>query len=342
MRGKWYFLRYRSKNEYILSNHNMKISIAFHNPTLPKDFLDKLQSLGEVSIFDVKKLSEEEIIEKMPETEILICGSSGIGQIGKKVFAELKNLKFISVYGVGYDWIDIEEASKKGVVVSTTIGSNSEAVAEHIWGMILNLSKKISELERNTRLTGENNVKDYPGLEVFGKTIGIIGLGEIGKRVARIATGFNMRIIGTNKSGTKVANVEMVNLEYLFQNSDIITLCVPLDSDTENIIGKDEINIMKTDVILVNSSREKLVNKEAVLKALSEKKLFGYGIETEIFDPISPNDEYFDYSNVLLTPHNAWNTKESKENNFSIIMENVQSFLNNKPVNVVKIRSSEK
>ncbi|MEY4834299.1 MAG: hypothetical protein RI980_414 [Bacteroidota bacterium] len=320
----------------------MKISIAFYNPKLPKDFLNNLQILGEVSIFDVKKLSEQEIIEKMPETEILICGSSGISKLGQTVFDGLKNLKFIAVYGVGYDWIDIEQASKKGVVISTTIGSNSEAVAEHIWGMILNLSKRISELERKTRLTGETNVMDYPGLEIFGKTIGIIGLGEIGKRVAKIATGFNMRIIGTNKSGSKVDNIEIVNLEYLLNNSDVITLCVPLDANTENIIDEDELNIMKKDVILVNASREKLVNKKAVLKALAEKKLFGYGIETEIFDPILPSDDYFNFSNVLLTPHNAWNTKESKENDFSIMLQNVQAFIDNKPINVVRIKDAEK
>ncbi len=314
----------------------MKISIAFSNPMLPDDMLKKLHSLGEVKIFDVQKLTEDKIIEKMPETEIFICESGGISRIGKKVFAGLKNLKFISIYGVGYDWIDIDEANKNGVIVSTTIGSNSEAVAEHTWGMILNLSKRISELERKTRATGENSVKDYLGLEVFRKTIGIIGLGEIGKRVARIAMGFDMRIIGTNKSGKNVDGVEIVDIDYLLKNSDVITLCVPLDASTENIIGENELKIMKDNVILVNTSREKLVNKKAVLKALSNKKLFGYGIETEIFDPIPPSDEYFKYPNVLLTPHNAWNTKESKENNFRIILENVKAFLENKPINVVK------
>lgn len=314
----------------------MKISIAFSNPILPDDMLKKLKSLGEVKIFDVQKLTEEKIVETMPETEIFICGSGGISKIGKKVFTGLKNLKLISIYGVGYDWIDIDEANKNGVIVSTTIGSNSEAVAEHTWGMILNLSKRISELERKTRATGENSIKDYPGLEVFGKTIGIIGLGEIGKRVARIATGFDMRIIGANKSGKNVEGVEIVDIDYLLKNSDVITLCVPLDRSTENIIGENELKIIKDNVILVNASREKLVNKKAVLKSLSDKKLFGYGIETEIFDPIPPSDEYFKYPNVLLTPHNAWNTKESEENNFRIILENVEAFLNDRPINVVK------
>ena len=131
----------------------MKISIAFSYPLVPDEIIKKLQSLGEVSIFYVQKLTEEEVIEKMCETEILICGNGGVSTIGKKVLAGLKNLKFIAIYGVGYDWIDIEEANKKGVIVSNTIGSNSEAVAEHTRAMILNLSKRISELERETRKT---------------------------------------------------------------------------------------------------------------------------------------------------------------------------------------------
>jgi len=313
----------------------MKISIVCENPALPHEILDKLKLIGEVENFDFKKLTEDELIVMMPETEILICDSSSVDGISKKVFDGLGNLKFISIYGVGYEWIDIEEAKKRNIIISTTIGGNSESAAEHIWGMILNLSKRISEFERDTRKTGENNVNNYKGKEVFGKTIGIVGLGEIGKRVARIARGFNMRIIGINKSDKPVKGVEIIDLNYLLKNSDIITLCLPLNPDTINIIGEEELSIVKKDVILINCSREKLVNKNAILKVLSENRLFGYGIETEIFDLISPNDKYFKYSNVLLTPHNAWNTKESNENNFSIIFRNVKAFLDKKPINVI-------
>ncbi len=313
----------------------MKISIAFNNPIIPIEIIDKLDSLGKVSIFDVYKLTEEEVIEIMPETEILICDTPSLIHIGKKTFDGLKNLKFISIFGVGYEWIDIEEAKKRNIIISSTIGGNSESAAEHTWGMILNLSKRISEFERDTRKTGENNVNKYQGIEVFGKTIGIIGLGEIGKRVARIAKGFNMRIIGINKSGRLVDGVELIDSKHLLMKSDIIVLSIPLNSNTRNFIGEEELNTMKKSVILVNCSRENLVDKEAILNALSEKRVFGYGIETEIFDSITPNDGYFKYPNILLTPHNAWNTKESDKNNFSIIMRNVEAFLDKKPINVI-------
>lgn len=313
----------------------MKISIALHAPVISPDMLNKLQSLGDISIFDVYQLSEEKIIKMMPETEILICGATGIKKIWKKVFDALQDLKFIAIYGVGYDWVDISETTKRGIIVSNNRGNNAEAVAEHTWGMILSLSKRISELERATRDTGEINVMKYQGVEVFGKTIGIIWLGEIGKRVARIAKGFNMKIIGTNKSGKKIEDIEIVDLLYLLEHSDIITVCVPLNKDTENLINKQELKLVKKNVILVNASREKLVNKNAVLQSLSEKNLFGYGVETDACVPIDPSDEYFQHPNIVLTPHNARNTKESEENALLGIIKNTEAFLNKNPINVI-------
>jgi len=313
----------------------MKITVAYRNPVLPEEMIKRLEQIGEVEILKVDKISEEETIEKMPDTEILICGISGFQNIGKKTFDGLKRLKLIAMYGVGYEWIDVEEAKKRGIVVSATISANSESVAEHTWGMILDLAKKITEFERDTRSKGENNVYSYKGIEVYGKTLGIIGLGQIGKRVARIAKGFDMKIIGFNRSKKPVENVEIVDMENLLKNSDIIALCAPLNKDTENIISKKEIKMMKKDVILVNCSRENLVEKKAVLDAVSDGKIFGYGIETDIFQEISPDDEYFKYPNVLLTPHNAWNTKESVKNNLRIILENVEAFVQGKLINVV-------
>ena len=314
----------------------MRISITCNDPPLPKELVDKLESLGKVHIFNVHKLTEDEIVEKMPDTEILICDTPSLIQIGKKTFDGLKKLKFISIFGVGYEWIDVEEAKKRNIIISSTRGGNSQSAAEHIWGMILNLSKRISELERITRKTGENNINNYQGIEVFGKTIGIIGLGEIGKRVSRIAKGFNMKVIGINKSGKSVDGITIVHSKYLLMNSDIIVLSIPLNSNTINFIGEEELNIMKKSVILVNCAREKLVDKKAILNAISKKRIYGYGIETEIFDIIPPSDEYFKYSNVLLTPHNAWNTKESDKNSFSIILRNVEAYLNKKPINIVE------
>ncbi len=314
----------------------MKITIVLNKSDLPENIINELKVLGEVDIIDAKNLSENDAIEKIPETEILICGSSGFRKIGKTMINGLKKLRFISVFGVGVDWIDISETTKRNIVVSIAKGCNSEAVAEHTWGMILNLSKRISESERDTRNKGQVNVFNYQGLEVYKKTIGIIGLGDIGQSIARIANGFEMKILGTSKSMKSVSGIETVSLDVLLKSSDIVTLCLPLNKETENIIDIEEVQKMKKHVIVINCSREKLVNKKAILKGIADGKVFGYGVETDIFEKISADDGYFKYPQVLLTPHNAWNTKESRLKTLEVILENVKAYLKGCPINTVK------
>jgi phosphoglycerate dehydrogenase-like enzyme len=313
----------------------MQISIVLAKPNLSKELIQELESLGEINIVDAKNLSEEEAIDKIPDAEILVCGSSGFPKIGKKMLSGLKKLKFIAILGVGYEWIDIEEAKKRGILIARAKGSNSEAVAEHVWGMILNLCKRISEFDREVRSTQDINVFNYQGLEVFKKTIGIIGLGEIGKRVARIAHGFDMNVIGVNNSGNPVSGVNLVSMDELLSKSDIITTCFPLNDKTENTIDTPEIQKMKQGVILVNCSREALVNKSAVLQGIKNNIIFGYGIETEIMQPIGKHDEYLSHPRILINPHNAWNTKESLDNTFNLTIDNIKAFLKGKPINIV-------
>jgi D-3-phosphoglycerate dehydrogenase len=298
-----------------------------NNPNLPEWLMKNLQELGEVKVHNAQNLSEEEAGTLLSDTELLICAMSGFSVIGKTVLESAKKLKHICVSGVGTDWIDVKTAEERGISISTTKGSNAEAVAEHIRGMLLSLSKRISELEKQTRTSGENNVAHFQGRELYQKTIGIIGLGNIGKRVARIAKGFDMRILGYSRKSEPLEGIETVALEGLYAESDVIVLCVPLTEETENLISFPEIEKMKNGVILVNCAREKLVDKKAILQGVASGKVFGYGVETDIYAPIDVNDEYFKYPQVLLTPHNAWNTVEAKQNSLRMLWENIQDFI---------------
>ena len=313
----------------------MKISIILNNPNFTDEIINGFRSLGEVDIINAKKISEDEAIKKMPETEILVCGTSAFSRIGEKLINGLEKLKFISILGVGYDWIDIEAAKKRNVLMSFAKGSNSEAVAEHTWGMILDLGKRISEFDRDLRSRQEIDVFKYQGIEMYGKTIGIIGLGEIGKRVARIARGFDMKIIGINKSKKQVEGVELVGMDKLLTDSDVIAICIPLTTETENIIDDIEIQKMRKGVIVVNCAREALVNKNAIIKGIDNGIVSGYGIETDIFEPISRDDDYFKNPKILINPHNAWNTKESLKNTYDVTINNIRSFLDGKPINTI-------
>ena len=313
----------------------MKIYTFLASPSLPQEYIDKMSNLGEYIIVDSQKMPSSEIVDKYPDIEILLAAPSGMQAVDKELLEGLKKLKFISTLTVGTNWVDLEYAKKKGIPVSNAKGCNSQSVAEHTFGMILNLSKRISEFDTYVRDKGEYSFKPYKGLEIQGKTLGVIGLGDIGKRVARIAQGFDMKVIGMNKSGKKVNDVQLVDKEKLVKESDVIAVCAPLDKSTENMITKKEIEKMKDNTIIVNCAREAIVNKEDVVEAVKSGKLFGYGVDTEIMVPIEKDDLYLSHPRILVNVHNAFNTYETDEKEDEIVYQNVKAFLEGKPQNVV-------
>jgi len=313
----------------------MKICFITSNPQIEYVKTD-LEKLGELSVHNKQKLSVDEVVALAGDSEILVAGSSGVEKIDKTLIDKLPKLKLIALLTVGIDWVDVAYAREKGIVVSNIKGANSESVAEQTWGMILDLAKRITEFDRDARLKGAFRFNDYKGKEIFGKTLGIIGLGDIGKKVARGAKGFDMRILGLNKSKQLVEGVELVNLPQLLKESDVIAVCAPLTQETNNILSAKEISQMKDGVILVNTSREELVNKQDVIEALKSGKIFGYGIETAIMTPIDSDDPYFTASSrVIATPHNAFNTEDADKKSYELVAENIKAWVEGKPQNVV-------
>lgn len=313
----------------------MKIYFISSSIELSKEQENRFKSIGDFNIIEARKMKQKEFSRKAKDVEILIAGPSGLDGISKSLLNSLKSLKFISLLTIGTHWVDINAAKQLGIIISNNKGATAESVAEHIWGMILNLSKKISEFDRDIRLKGAYKFTEYLGKEVYKKTIGIIGLGDIGKKVARISNSFDMNTIGINKSGKKVKGVRLVEFEYLLNNSDIITICVPLNEDTINLISNKEFKSMKDSVILVNCAREKIVNKEALIKSIKNGKVFGYGVETEIMQSLKRDDPYLKFPNIIVNAHNAFNTKDSEERTNDLAIKNIEAFINGKPQNVV-------
>lgn len=313
----------------------MKTYCATSSPELTDGQIERLEKLGEVSVADCRKLSEDEFIERFSDAEILIVGSSGVEVISRKVLEGLPKLKFLSLLTVGTAWVDLDYANETNLPVSNIKGANAQSVAEHTWAMILNLSKRVSEADRNLRNGGEYKFLEYQGIEIIGKSLGVIGLGDIGKQVAQIGSAFGMSVIGVNKSGKEVENVRLVELKELLNKSDVITICTPLTEETTDLISDEEFHQMKGGVILVNPAREAIVNKKAVLKNIESGKLRGYGIETEIMVPVDKDDEYFNYDNVIVTPHTAFFTVESDAKSFEMAVANVENYFSQKSTNIV-------
>lgn len=303
----------------------MKITLITSNPAITTAMSSELSSIGDLTVVNGLKLSKDQVIEKAIDADILIAGSSGVESISDELLNGLPNLKYITTLTVGLAWVDLEACKKHGVVVSNVKGANSESVAEHTWAMILDLAKRVTEFDRDVRSKNAFKFADYVGKEVYGKTIGIIGLGDIGQKVARIAKGFNMKILGANSSGKSVDGIDVVDLKFLLTNSDIVTICTPLSKETERMISDREVSIMKDGVILVNCAMEKIVDKDAIFKGLESGKIFGFGIETEISQPVDPS--YLDKNRVVVTPHNAFNTEDANIKTYNMAIANVKSFI---------------
>ncbi len=310
----------------------MKIVSLVSKMEWSSDQKSRLKKLGTFIEHNCKKISTHKAVELISDAEILIVGTSGVESIDSFVLENCSKLKFITVLGVGTDFVDLIKARELGIIVSNLQGANSESVAEHIWGMILGLSKKIVESHIGTK-EGKYEFFHYFGKELQGKTLGIIGFGAIGSKVARIAKGFDMKVIALNRSPIVAEGITFVSLNHILKDSDVIVITVPLNPETDKLIGDSEFTQMKEGVILISSSREAIIDKDAVLKSLESQKLFGYGYELEINSP--SDTRFYKYANVIITPHNAFYTAESELKSNDMAVDNVEQFTQGTPKNVV-------
>jgi len=313
----------------------MKIYCTVGTPCFTPNQKAQLDQLGEVVYIDQTSIPEDNYIKLIKDVEILITAPEGIGKLSEKIISSLPKIKFISLLTVGFNWVDIEAVKKLNIPISNVKGANSQSVAEHIWGMILDLSKRISEFDRDIRNTGAFEFSKYKGQEVNGKTLGLIGTGDIGSKVAHIAQAFDMKILGFNRTGKPLNGVEMVSLDNLLSQSDIINISIPLDDSTQSFISSQQFELMKDKAILINCAREILVSKEAVISSIKSGKLAGYGVETPIMVPIPKDDEYLQYPNILINVHNAFNTVESDEKCYGLVIENIKNYLQGHPQNLI-------
>jgi D-3-phosphoglycerate dehydrogenase / 2-oxoglutarate reductase len=236
-----------------------------------------------------------------------------------KLFAKAPMLLAVCSMGAGYDVIDVDACTKAGILVCNQSGANKEAVAEHAVGLMLAISKKIMEADRAVRK--ENNIERfrYVGTELHGKTIGIIGLGNIGSRVAEICkTAFRMTVLAydpyLSKETMALRSAEKVALKDILQRADYVTLHCPRTEETLGMIGYDELSFMKPTAFFINTSRGGTYDESGLARALGERKIAGAGIDVFLEEPPPRDHALMAFDNVILTPHNAGSTREAHEN----------------------------
>ncbi len=253
--------------------------------------------------------TEEELVELMRDFEAAI---PGVEPFTRRVIENLPRLKVISRSGVGFNSIDVQAANDHGIVVATTPGANRHAVADHAWGFIIMLAHLIPQ---NQKIVAQKRWVRMPGIDVYGKTLGIIGVGAIGKEVARRASGFNMEILGydikTDPEFARVQNLRYTSLEDLLARSDFITLHLPYYPLTHHLISDPEFAQLKPGAYLINTARGGIVDEEALYRALIEKKLAGAALDVMEEEP-DFKSPLFELENIIWTPHVAGITEESR------------------------------
>ncbi|SHO50627.1 phosphoglycerate dehydrogenase [Anaerocolumna xylanovorans] len=286
-----------------------------------KGSIERLEKAGcEVKLNPYgRPLTGEEMIEFARDADALIVGND---KVPADVIKHFKNMKIIAKHGVGVDAIDKDKAHEMGIVVTNAPGTNKEEVADCAMGFLLMLARDFY------KIVGETKAKKwikYPGISMRQKTIGVIGIGNIGTALVERAAGFGMKILGydiVERDRAKELGVQYVSFEELLRESDYITLHVPLNPETYHMIGEEQFGLMKKGAILVNTARSKCIDHEALTKALQSGTLLGYA--TDVYDSEPPVwHPYFDFPNVLLTPHIAGTTYDSNKRMGDTAVDNV-------------------
>lgn len=244
----------------------------------------------------------------------------------KDFFDACPNLKMLSIAFTGLDHIDMDECNKRNIKVMNAAGYSTEAVAEETICMMIGLYRHVVENDKITRSCSGPSIA--PGKEIKGKTVGIVGLGAIGRRTAELANAFGCKVIAWNRTPREVANVKLVDKETLFRESDIIALHIALNGETRNFVTDKELSLMKPTAVIVNAARGPVVNAEALANVLKSGKIAGAALD--VYDqepPLGKENPLLTMPNTMLLPHIGFATREAFELRLGIVVKNVEDFV---------------
>ena len=278
----------------------------------------------------------EELISTIGNYQGLIIRSAS--KVTKEIISKAANLKLIGRAGVGVDNVDLKAATEKKIYVMNTPLGNTVSTAEHTFALISSLARKISPANASTH-QGKWEKPKFKGSELFEKTLGIIGFGNVGKIVTRIAHGYQMKVVVTSKSldenKAREANVEKVSLDSLLENSDIVTIHLKGSSDSKNLINSEKLEKMKKTAFIINCARGDMVNENDLKRALEDGIIAGAALDVYEAEPLK-NSPLYGLENAILTPHIAASTKEAQERvAIQIAEQMVEYFVKNKKINFI-------
>jgi glycerate dehydrogenase len=317
----------------------MKI-VALDGHTLNPGDLDweAFKKLGELKVYD--RTPYELTAERCAGAEVILTNKA---PVGKDVLEKLPSLKYIGVTATGFNIIDTGTAKKNNVVVSNVPGYGTNSVVQMVFGLLLELClhvQKHSDAVRAGKWSASPDFCfwDFPLIELAGKTMGIIGFGDIGEKVGDLATAFGMNIMGNRRHPTDQAhrkNFRWASVNEILEHSDVVSIHCPLSPETKGLINKESLKRMKQSAFLLNTSRGPIIEEQDLADALNEGMIAGAGLDVLTVEPPPLGNPLLKAKNCIITPHIAWATREARTRLMATSVANLRAFLAGKPVNVV-------
>ncbi len=299
---------------------------------------DALKELGDLTIYD--RTPSEQIFERSVDADILLTNKT---VLSGEMLKSLPGLKYVGVLATGYNVIDIEKAGELGIIVTNIPAYSTNSVAQLTFALILELSfhvQKHSDSVMNGKWSAsiDFTYRDYPLTELASKTLGIIGLGNIGQKVCEIAMAFGMNVLVSSRpqeNQSDKAGIAWAGIPELLSRSDIVTIHCPLTPGTAGMININTLRLMKRSAFLINTSRGPIVLEKDLAEALNEDIIAGAGLDVLSVEPPAEDNPLMKAKNCIITPHIAWATPEARTRLMQIAVQNVSAFLAGSAINVV-------
>jgi glycerate dehydrogenase len=317
----------------------MKIVVLDGYTLNPGDLSWKeLEELGDLIVYDRTPI--ELVLERSADADIVFTNKT---PLGSEVINQLNKLKFIGVLATGYNVVDVLAAKVKGIVVSNVPGYGTSSVAQFTFALLLELCHRVqrhSDTVMDGRWSKSRDFSywDSPLTELAGKTIGIVGFGDIGGKVGDLATAFGMKVIATarRQNGQEHRqNFRWSDLDTLLRESDVVSLHCPLFPETQGLLNGQRLKTMKRSAFLLNTSRGPLIVEKDLADALNDETIAGAAVDVLSIEPPSNDNPLFTAKNCIITPHIAWATTEARQRLMRIAANNLSEFINGRPVNIV-------
>lgn len=296
--------------------------------------LEAYNQFGEVTLYHTTKQSE--VIGRIGDADIILLNKL---VIDKKVMDACKNLKYIGLFATGFNTIDVKYAAEKGITVCNAGNYSTNAVAQHTFALILNHFNQIANYHNAVKggaweKSELTTLYDFPTDELYGKTIGIVGYGHIGKRVAKIAKAFDMNVLAYTRTPKSDGIAEFVSFDELLKNSDIISLHLPLTDESRLMMNSDAFEKCKNGALFVNTARGGLVDEAALKQAVQSGKLSGAALDAITVEPMR-NCILQGVENIVITPHAAWAPMSTRIKLLNVTVDCIKGWLDGNPINVV-------